>query len=90
MSHEKLVSLDDTNGEIPPWLKWTLTAINRVGFPVVAFGAMTYLCFVTLKEQSKSINQLNETLIKMTASLDNNSESVKRMVEAIYRTRTTR
>ena len=84
MSHEKEF---ESNGDMPKSLKWALTAINRVGFPVVAFGAMTYLCFVTLSKQTESIGRLNETLIKMTASVDNNTDAVKRMVEAIYRTR---
>lgn len=80
MNHERLQ-------DIPEWLRLSLTLFNRVGFPVLAFGGMCYIHFVGLKDQTKAMEGLTQVFIEMKSSIDNNTDSTKRMVEAIYRTR---
>lgn len=75
----------EADGYIPSRIKWIMTFINRVGFPIVAFGVVSYLCFATIKEQGKAILELKEVFISMKGSIDKNSDSVIRMTEAIYR-----
>lgn len=76
--------------QVPQKLKWTMTFINRVGFPIVAFAMMYYLCFNTLKEQSKAIGELKEIFVAMRGSIDKNTEQIGRMTESIYRARSRR
>ena len=77
----------DRREEIPSQIKWAMTFINRNGFPIVAFAVVSYICFVTLKEQSKAISSVNDTLIGVKGSIDSNTDAVKRLADAIYRTR---
>lgn len=75
------------DSDIPEKVKWVMTFINRVGFPIIAFGGMCYIHFIGLKEQTKTLENLAQVFIQMKASIDNNTDATKRMVEAIYRTR---
>jgi len=38
------------------------TAIKEVGFPVVAFLLMFYMCFVTLKQNTVAIDNLTDVI----------------------------
>lgn len=80
MEHERL---DDA----PKWLKWSLTVFNRAGFPTLAFMLITYICFITLKEQTKAIEDFKSVMVQMTMSIERNTTSVDRMTQAIYKTR---
>lgn len=73
--------------DIPDRVKWAMTFINRVGFPILAFGGMCYIHFVGLKDQTRAMEGLTQVFIQMKSSIDNNTDATKRMVEAIYRTR---
>lgn len=53
----------DRSGEIPRWLGWTLTSINRVGFPIVAFFFMWYFATVSMKKFSDAMDR-QETSIE--------------------------
>jgi hypothetical protein len=77
----------ERNSDIPNWLKWSLTAFNRAGFPALAFLLITYICFVTLKDQTRAIEMFRDTMRVMTQAIDRNTASVERMTQALYRTR---
>lgn len=77
----------ERSGDIPDWLKWSLAVFNRAGFPAFAFVVITYICFITLKDQTKAIDQFKDVMTQMTNSIDRNTASVQQMTAAIYRTR---
>ena len=52
-----------------------LTAISAVGFPIVAFGAMYWMCY-------RVIHELQETLAKNTQALTELRNAVKMNEEA--------
>lgn len=80
MDHER-------DNDIPSWLKWGLTVFNRAGFPALAFILISYICFITLKDQTKAIEEFKGVISQMTISIDHNTASVERMTAALYRTR---
>lgn len=64
-----------------------MTFINRIGFPIVAFGVMAYMCFVTMKEQTKAIADLKEVFVQMNGSIAQNTDAVRRVLATMYRGR---
>lgn len=58
------------NGEIPLKLKWALIAINRVGFPILAFLIMTYLCYVSLNRNTEAISKLTAVVERLADRVD--------------------
>jgi hypothetical protein len=61
---------NEFNGDIPLKLKWTLTAINRVGFPILAFLIMTYLCYVSLNRNTDAIAKLTAVVERLADRID--------------------
>ena len=43
---------------IPPRLRWALEVVNRVGFPILAFLLIFWLSQTSMKEMSKSLEQI--------------------------------
>lgn len=80
MDHER-------QSDIPPWLRWGLNVFDRAGFPTMAFLLICYICFVTIKEQTKAIEDFKTVISSMTSSIDRNTQSVERMTNALYKTR---
>jgi len=78
MEHER-------SSDIPQWLKWSLNAFDRAGFPAMAFLMIAYICFSTLKDQTRTIEEFKNVLIQMTTSIDRNTTSVQQMTQALYR-----
>jgi len=62
MSHE--------TDALPNSAKTFLAIFNRAGFPAIAFGVVSYLCFVTLKEQTKTMMDFKEVMIQVKDSID--------------------
>lgn len=71
MEHER-------NDDIPKQVKWIMTFINRVGFPIVAFGLMWYLCFQTIEKNTKAAYEIKETLLQMNQSLSDVNRALRR------------
>lgn len=64
------------NGSIPQWLKMVMVFIDRVGFPILAFIAMSFVAFITIEKTTKAINdntialaQINECSKQFQASV---------------------
>lgn len=56
MSHASIK--DDAqglNGDMPSWLKWTMTFINRVGFPIVVCIFLAWLCIFKMDENRQMV-----------------------------------
>lgn len=58
----------------PSWLKWTMTFINRIGFPIFAFMLMWYYSFVSLKRVQEAIE--HNTAI-LTEAVEKNSGAIR-------------
>jgi hypothetical protein len=80
MNHERL-------NDLPDWLKWGLTVFNRAGFPTIAFGVVSWLLFVKMEQQTRVMDEFKGILIQMRVSMESNTDTNKRLIEAIYRTR---
>ena len=52
---------------IPKWMKLLLVFIDRVGFPVLAFILMFFMCYQTLDKVTNSLKANTEALIEMSA-----------------------
>ena len=55
----------------PQWAKLIMTMIDRIGFPILAFGVMAYMCFVTL---AKVTNSIDSNSILMRDAIGKNTE----------------
>ncbi len=55
-----------SDSEIPVVLKWVMTFINRIGFPIVAFGVVSYLCFVTIEKLRVSMDAQTQAIVGLT------------------------
>lgn len=51
------MSDDNPEDNIPSWLKWIFITINRVGFPIVAFILMWYMCQISITKVITSVDQ---------------------------------
>lgn len=80
MDHER-------SDDMPLWMKWALTSFNRAGFPAFAFVVISYICFVTIKEQTKAIEEFKGVFTQMSSSIERNTASVEKMTNALYQTR---
>lgn len=49
----------------PPKWKLAATFINRIGFPILAFLIMAYVCLVSLREVHQALEATNVTLSKI-------------------------
>jgi len=55
--------------QVPTLVKSVIFAIERIGFPVVAFLLMTYVAFVGLQRQDEGIHKLTTSIEKSSAVL---------------------
>ena len=44
--------------------------VSQVGFPIVAFGMMYYMCMTTVKENTQSTNDLKDAINRLNEKLD--------------------
>lgn len=55
--------------DMPSYLRWSMTFINRIGFPAVAFLIMAYMCFVTIDKQRMASEAQTRAIIELTAAV---------------------
>lgn len=56
--------------DIPPYLKWAMDFINRVGFPIVVCAWLAYQQFVSDKEMRKALQEFKEVMVSMKDTLE--------------------
>jgi hypothetical protein len=59
----------DADVEIPRWLKWTFSAIDRVGFPIVAFGLMWWMASNSMNKIVVAVEQNTIVLMEVKDTL---------------------
>lgn len=62
---------------IPRWLKWTLSAINRCGFPIMAFIGMWYFAVVSLDRINRSIMMQTSMLQTLISTMNERHEEAQ-------------
>jgi hypothetical protein len=72
---------EEINGNIPKWLKWTLVAIDRVGFPIIAFIMMFYMAITGVHEMTTAIADNSRTT--STALAENTKSLVEFKAQAL-------
>jgi hypothetical protein len=58
---------EDVN--IPTWLRYSFITINRIGFPIVAFLMMWYVCQVSIGKVVASVEQNTLVLLEVRDTL---------------------
>lgn len=59
-----------TKSDMPKQLRWVMIFVDRVGFPVVAFILMCYICFVTLGKNTDVLTQNTQVLVALSSKID--------------------
>ena len=72
-----------TETDIPKIVRVTMSFIDRVGFPVVAFFLMCYMCFVTLKNVTMAITDMARAMTMMSVEFKQHDESTRRALKSI-------
>lgn len=74
----------DEDDDIPRWLRWTFIAINRVGFPIVAFFFMWYFATVSMKKLSDNMDRQSTSLEALIITINANHADGKEWHTRIY------
>lgn len=74
---EKTLGNDDV--ELPKVLRYTMAFVDRVGFPIVAFLLMFYVCFVGIRDMTRALGQVTISLEKLGAAVASNTEKIANM-----------
>ncbi len=74
MEHER-------KDDFPSWLRLGLVLFDRAGFPALALIMMCYIYFVTVKEQTKAIEEFKGAMVTMATAIEHNSAAVQHMAE---------
>lgn len=65
------------NDLIPNWLNWSFVAINRVGFPIVAFFLMCYYANVSQHKLSEALDRQASSLEALIITVNGNHAESK-------------
>lgn len=68
----------DEFGNIPGSVKVLMTFINRIGFPILAFLMMFYVCYSSIKQMTATLEQMNVRLGSISQSIDDLDVSRRR------------
>jgi hypothetical protein len=71
MQHER-------QDDLPPYLKWVMTFINRVGFPILVCMWLAYQQFVSGRETVQALHDFKEVMLQVKDSIDNQTRTLKR------------
>lgn len=71
--------MSQSEGEdMPRQVKWVMTFINRVGFPILVCIYLAYMQFVDGKEQRRTMGEFKEVVISLKASIDQQNRILRR------------
>lgn len=56
--------------DLPQYLKWFMTFVNRLGFPIMVCVWLAYQQFVSGKETIKAIQEFKEVMMSVKETLE--------------------
>lgn len=71
MNHER-------TDDMPVYLKWIMTFINRVGFPIMVCIWLAYQQFVSGKETVKALHEFKEVMMSVKDTLEQQNRILRR------------
>lgn len=71
MQHER-------QDDLPQYLKWFMTFINRVGFPIVVCAWLAYQQFVSGREIVKALQDFKDVMASVQATLEQQNRILRR------------
>lgn len=71
MQHER-------TDDMPTYLKWGMTFINRVGFPIMVCVWLAYQQFVQAKETVKALQDFKEVMLSVKDTLEQQNRILRR------------
>ena len=71
MQHER-------NDDMPQYMKWFMTFLNRVGFPILVCIWLAYQQFVAGRETIKALSDLKEVLTQVGNSIEQQNRILRR------------
>lgn len=63
----------------PSWLLWTMTFINRIGFPIAVAIYLGYMQLNAMPKIVDALNTMSATMGKVQESIRDNSEILRRI-----------
>lgn len=63
--------------DLPKYLKWFMTFINRVGFPIMVCVWLAYQQFVSGKETLKALQDFREVMIQVKDTLEQQNKILR-------------
>lgn len=70
--------IHERNDDMPIYMKWIMTFINRIGFPIVVCGWLAYQQFTMGKETVNALHEFKEVMIQVKDSLDAQNQILRR------------
>lgn len=67
---------EDDNKNIPQWLYWFMTFVNRLGFPIVVCVYLFYSQNTTMHELRASMDMIAKTIQTMAEAVDKNTTAI--------------
>lgn len=64
--------------DMPKQLKWVMTFVNRLGFPILVCMWLAYQQFVEAKEQRKAMVEFREAIVSLTNSINLQNNLLRR------------
>lgn len=71
MQHER-------TDDLPQYLKWVMTFINRVGFPIMVCIWLAYQQFVSGRETVKALQDFKEVMVDVKNTLNEQNKILRR------------
>lgn len=78
--------IHDKGDDLPPYLKWTMTFINRVGFPILVCMWLAYQQFTGDKELLRELQDFKQSFNRLVESVERQNSVMKEMIEQQNRT----
>lgn len=77
MMEEGIKVQHERQDDLPQYLKWVMTFINRVGFPILVCIWLAYQQFVAGKETVVTMQGVKEALLQVKDSIDQQTRMLR-------------
>lgn len=71
--------------EIPYWMRLVMLFIDRLGFPIMAFFCMLWICYNTISKNTEAINRNTEAIVQLRESNEMRTTVLEELIKAVKR-----